>query len=137
MNGLVATVGVFSIFGGFAAAGLRQSDSILRLSDDALTNASDTITLAGFRVGGVGRVNDGVLELNIATLDNPAPSVRALREFSGALDQLALGNGASSIRITGSAVLNDGFFNSRTAERFGFSFEQLDDATVVLRRDLQ
>lgn len=56
----------------------------------------------------------------------------SLRGLVNALEAEARAAGASELRIVGHAVINEGFFNARIAQRFGFVFRRINDETIEL-----
>ena len=58
-----------------------------------------------------------------------------LRSLIESFEAEALAAGASRLRISGHAVINKGF-TPAVAKRYGFAFEQVNDETILLTKEL-
>ena len=61
----------------------------------------------------------------------------SLRGLASALESEARAAGAKQLSIVGHEVINPGLLNPKTAERFGFSFRQVNERTIQLVKPLE
>lgn len=60
----------------------------------------------------------------------------SLRGFVSALEGEARAAGANQLSIVGHQVINPGFLNPAVAQRFGFTFRQVNETTIQLVKPL-
>ena len=88
--------------------------------------------IAGFDVFGSRGLVGSVYNVNVFLIEEAGG--RSMYALVRALEQQAAMSGAKEISIAGLAVVNKGFFNAAVAQRFGYSFEQINADTIILER---
>jgi RHS repeat-associated protein len=126
-------VGPLAGIGGVAAVESVGSGSqaLVPMADAAL-NYGTIRTVAGYELGGTTGLVGSSYSVNIWAL-YATDNSQGLGALANALQTEASSAGASSISITGNAIINPGLMNmSGIAGRYGFSFSVINPTTISL-----
>jgi RHS repeat-associated protein len=93
--------------------------------------------VAGFRLFGMKGLVGETFNRNVFLLEAEKKGGAALSGLVNSLVEEAKAVGAKELRIVGVAVTNQGLFNPKTAERYGFVYRQINDSTIELIKKLK
>jgi RHS repeat-associated protein len=136
--------GVLSGGGGWFSRGTKALDvvsdgslAIVRQADEVLEQAVITgpETISGFRIWGNKGLVGSTFNRNILLIEAVVKGRIPLRTLATALEAEASAAGASRLSIVGHAVINRGF-TAAVVRRFGYSFRQINPATIELVKEL-
>lgn len=115
---------------------------LVRGADEAFSSAlfqeaTKTVeNVGGFRLyGNKGLVGD-TFTRNVFLVEAETKGAASLRGFVNALEGEARAAGANQLSIVGHQVINPGFLNPAVAQRFGFTFRQVNETTIQLVKPL-
>jgi hypothetical protein len=130
---------LFAKFERFLAA---KEAPLVRGADEAFNSAlfqeaTRTVeNVGGFRLyGNKGLVGD-TFTRNVFLVEAETKGAASLRGFVNALEGEARAAGAKQLSIVGHQVINPGFLNPAVAQRFGFTFRQVNETTIQLVKPL-
>jgi hypothetical protein len=128
---------------GTGTAASTASTGVLLLSEEAFNGAlaaerfGTALALAGFKVFGSHGLVGNSYNINVFLIEAMRKAGAPLRGLVTALEGLAKSAGASQLRIVGTSVRNPGFLNPQVAQRYGFTFRQINGSTIELVKNVR
>ena len=115
---------------------------MVRGADEAFSSAlfqeaTKTVeNVGGFKLfGNKGLVGD-TFNRNVFLIEAEQKGATSLRAMVNSLEGEARAAGANQLSIIGQEVINPGFLNPAVAQRYGFTFRQINPSTVQLIKAL-
>ncbi len=112
--------------------GAKVSSSMVSMDEELFSQS-----LTGFEKIGAYKIygNKGLIgdtfNRNIFLIETNTKGLSGFNSLIKNMEAEAISAGARKISIYGSSVINNGFLNSNTASRFGYSFERIGNGVIL------